>query len=225
MIILINLKNIEMIYDDNGTKINALKLKNLDIKDGEKVAFIGSSGCGKTTLFNLISGLIVPTKGEVNVENTLLNNLPESERDKFRANHIGYIFQDFNLFPEFTVLQNIVLPMSFSKKIEKPNIQKEAINMIKRVGLEDKINQKVKTLSGGEKQRVAIARSMVNKPKIILADEPTGNLDYKNGAKVMELLLKISSEENATLLVITHNNSQLSLFDRSLNIEELNEAI
>ena len=214
-----------MIYDDNGTKINALKLKNLDIKDGEKVAFIGSSGCGKTTLFNLISGLIVPTKGEVNVENTLLNNLPESERDKFRANHIGYIFQDFNLFPEFTVLQNIVLPMSFSKKIEKPNIQKEAINMIKRVGLEDKINQKVKTLSGGEKQRVAIARSMVNKPKIILADEPTGNLDYKNGAKVMELLLKISSEENATLLVITHNNSQLSLFDRSLNIEELNEAI
>jgi len=222
---MINLKNIEMIYDDNGTKINAVKVKKLEVKEGEKVAFIGSSGCGKTTLFNLISGMITPTKGNVEVEDVDLTTLTESERDLFRANHIGYIFQDFNLFPDFTVLQNVVLPMSFSKRYTKPEMEKEALAMLKRVGLDKKKDQKVKTLSGGEKQRVAIARSIVNKPNIILADEPTGNLDYKNGAKIMDLILQIAKEEKATLLVITHNNSQLELFDRSINIEELNEAI
>ena len=222
---MIDLKNIEMVYDDNGTKINALKVKKVIINDGEKVAFIGSSGCGKTTLFNLISGMITPTGGKVVVENVDLTTLKESERDLFRANHIGYIFQDFNLFPEFTVLQNVILPMSFSKRYSKKEMEEEALNIIKRVGLEKKVNQKVKTLSGGEKQRVAIARSIVNKPDIILADEPTGNLDYKNGAKIMDLIMQISKEEKATLLVITHNNSQLEMFDRTINVEELNEAI
>jgi putative ABC transport system ATP-binding protein len=222
---MIELKNIEMIYDDNGVKINALKLEKLEIQNGEKVAFIGSSGCGKTTLFNLISGMLTPTKGNVIVEDVDLTTLNESERDLFRANHIGYIFQDFNLFPDFTVLQNVVIPMSFSKRYSKGEMEKEAIAMLKRVGLEDKKDQKVKTLSGGERQRVAIARSIVNKPNIILADEPTGNLDFKNGAKIMDLIIQIAKEENATLLVITHNNSQLDLFDRSINIEELNEAI
>ncbi len=222
---MIDLKNVEMTYDDNGTKINALKIKKLSVKDGEKVAIIGSSGCGKTTLFNLISGMIVPTKGNVIVEDVDLTTLKENERDLFRANHIGYIFQDFNLFPDFTVLQNVVLPMSFSKRYEKKEMEEEALSILKRVGLEKKINQKVKTLSGGEKQRVAIARSIVNKPNIILADEPTGNLDYKNGEKIMKLIMQIADEEKATLLVITHNNSQLEMFDRNINIEEMNEAI
>ncbi len=222
---MINLKNIEMTYDDNGTKINALKVKSIKVDDGEKVAFIGSSGCGKTTLFNLISGMITPTKGNVLVEDTDITTLTESERDLFRANHIGYIFQDFNLFPDFTVLQNVVLPMSFSKRYKKEEMEKEALNMLKRVGLDNKKDQKVKTLSGGERQRVAIARAIVNKPNVILADEPTGNLDFKNGAKIMDLIIQIAKEEKATLLVITHNNSQLDLFDRSINIEELNEAI
>ena len=222
---MIELKNIEMTYDDNGTKINALKVKNLRVNDGEKVAFIGSSGCGKTTLFNIISGMITPTKGNAIVEDIDITTLREVERDLFRANHIGYIFQDFNLFPDFTVLQNVVLPMSFSKRYSKDEKEKLAIEMLKRVGLDKKKDQKVKTLSGGEKQRVAIARSIVNKPNIILADEPTGNLDFKNGAKIMDLIIQIANEEKATLLVITHNNSQLELFDRSINIEELNEAI
>ena len=222
---MIKLKNIEMTYDDHGTKINALKLKKIEVKDGEKVAFIGSSGCGKTTLFNLISGMITPTKGNVIVEDIDITTLKESERDLFRANHIGYIFQDFNLFPDFTVLQNVTLPMSFSKRYSKNEMEAEAKAMLKRVGLEKKIDQKVKTLSGGEKQRVAIARSIINKPNVILADEPTGNLDYKNGAIIMDLIIQIAKEEKATLLVITHNNAQLELFDRSINIEELNEAI
>jgi putative ABC transport system ATP-binding protein len=222
---MINLKNIEMIYDDNGTKINALKVKDLKVEDGEKVAFIGSSGCGKTTLFNLISGMLTPTKGNVIVEDIDITTLTESERDLFRANHIGYIFQDFNLFPDFTVLQNVVLPMSFSKRYSKKEMNELAKDILKKVGMNEKMNQKVKTLSGGEKQRVAIARSIVNKPNVILADEPTGNLDYKNGTKIMELITKIAKDEKATLVVITHNNSLLDMFDEVLNIEEMNEAI
>ena len=214
-----------MTYDDNGTKLNILKLPKLAINTGESVAFIGSSGCGKTTLFNLISGLISPTNGNVIVEDVDITTLNESERDLFRANHIGYIFQDFNLFPEFTVLQNIVLAMSFSKRYSKKEMNRIAFEMLEKVGIKDKANQKVKTLSGGEKQRVAIARSIVNKPNIILADEPTGNLDYKNGVKIMELIKQIAKEENATLLVITHNNSQLEMFDRVVNVEEINQAI
>lgn len=222
---MVELKNVEMTYDDNGTKLNVLKLDKLSIKDGEKVAIIGASGSGKTTLFNLISGMITPTGGNIIVEDVDLTTLTEAERDLFRANHIGYIFQDFNLFPDFTVLQNVVLPMSFSKRYSKKEMNVEAKEILKRVGMEGKENQKVKTLSGGERQRVAIARSIVNKPNIILADEPTGNLDYKNGVKIMDLIKEISTSEKATLLVITHNNSQLEMFDRVINIEEINKAI
>lgn len=222
---MINIKNVVMKYQDNGTEIEALKIKKLKIEDGKKVAFIGSSGCGKTTLFNLISGMIVPTEGNIEVEDMNITDLTEAERDLYRANHIGYIFQDFNLFPEFTVMQNVTLPMTFSKRYSKKEINELAKDMLKKVGMAEKANQKVKTLSGGEKQRVAIARSIVNKPNVILADEPTGNLDYKNGVKIMQLIMDIATEENATLIVITHNNSQLDMFDEVVNIEELNEAI
>lgn len=222
---MINIKNVVMKYQDNGTEIEALKIKKLKIEDGKKVAFIGSSGCGKTTLFNLISGMIVPTEGNIEVEDMNITDLTETERDLYRANHIGYIFQDFNLFPEFTVMQNVTLPMTFSKRYSKKEINELAKDMLKKVGMAEKANQKVKTLSGGEKQRVAIARSIVNKPNVILADEPTGNLDYKNGVKIMQLIMDIATEENATLIVITHNNSQLDMFDEVVNIEELNEAI
>ena len=222
---MIELKKVEMTYDDNGTKLNILKLNSLKIKDGEKIAFIGSSGSGKTTLFNLISGMLTPTSGKVIVEDVDLTTLSESERDLFRANHIGYIFQDFNLFSDFSVIQNVVLPMSFSNRYSKKEMNYKATEILKKVGMDKKANQKVKTLSGGEKQRVAIARSIVNKPNIILADEPTGNLDYKNGVKIMELIKQIAEDENATLLVITHNNSQLDMFDRVINIEEINQAI
>lgn len=222
---MINIKNVVMKYQDNGTEIEALKIKKLKIEDGKKVAFIGSSGCGKTTLFNLISGMIVPTEGNIEVEDMNITDLTEAERDLYRANHIGYIFQEFNLFPEFTVMQNVTLPMTFSKRYSKKEINELAKDMLKKVGMAEKANQKVKTLSGGEKQRVAIARSIVNKPNVILADEPTGNLDYKNGVKIMQLIMDIATEENATLIVITHNNSQLDMFDEVVNIEELNEAI
>lgn len=222
---MIHLKDIVMTYYDNGTKIDALKLKEIQIEKGKQVAFVGSSGCGKTTLFNLISGMIVPTEGEVWIEKEDITRLPELQRDLFRANHIGYIFQDFNLFPEFTAIQNVLLPMSFSKANKKSEMIEKARDILNKVGMNEKMNQKVKTLSGGEKQRVAIARSIVNRPDIILADEPTGNLDYKNGIKIMELLQKLAKEENTTLLVITHNQSQFNLFDAIINVEELNEAI
>lgn len=169
--------------------------------------------------------MILPTSGSVEVNNMELTSLKEVERDLYRANHIGYVFQDFNLFNEFTVLENIVLPLSFSKSYNKKEMDKIAKDVLKKVGIEDKINQKVKTLSGGEKQRVAIARSIANEPDIILADEPTGNLDYKNGSKIMNLLIKVATQKKATLIVITHNNSQLDLFDEVIDVEKLNEVI
>lgn len=222
---MIQLRDIEMKHEDNGQEILALKLKKLNIEEGKQVAFIGASGSGKTTLFNLISGMIVPTKGTVEVNDLEITSLKESERDLFRANHIGYIFQDFNLFNEFTVLQNVILPLSFSKAYDKKEMNDMAKQVLKEVGMAEKINQKVKTLSGGEKQRVAIARSIINSPDIILADEPTGNLDYKNGAKIMDILTKIAREKKATLIVITHNNSQLDMFDEIMDIEKMNEAL
>lgn len=222
---MIKLKNIEMKYNDNGQEILALKIKKLNLKDKKHIAFIGASGSGKTTLFNMISGMIVPTKGNVEVNDIELTSLKENERDLFRANHIGYIFQDFNLFNEFTVLQNVILPLSFAKTYTKKEMEEMAKKVLEEVGMKEKINQKVKTLSGGEKQRVAIARSIINAPDIILADEPTGNLDYKNGQKIMELLTKLAKEKNTTLIVITHNNSQLDMFDEVIDVEKLNDAI
>ena len=222
---MIKLKDIEMKYNDNGQEILALKIRKLNLKEKKHIAFIGASGSGKTTLFNMISGMIVPTKGKVEVNDVELTSLKENERDLFRANHIGYIFQDFNLFNEFTVLQNVILPLSFAKTYTKKEMEEMAQKVLKEVGMEEKINQKIKTLSGGEKQRVAIARSIINAPDIILADEPTGNLDFKNGQKIMELLTKLAKEKKATLIVITHNNSQLDMFDEVIDVEKLNDAI
>jgi putative ABC transport system ATP-binding protein len=222
---MIKLRNLIMTYHDNGIIIEALKIDKIDIKDGKQVVFTGSSGSGKTTLFNLISGLILPTEGNVIINNTDITTLTEIDRDLYRANNIGYVFQDFNLFPDFTVMQNVLLPMTFSKRFEKKEMKDKAEDILKKVGMDNKASQKVKTLSGGEKQRVAIARSIVNKPKIILADEPTGNLDYKNGVKIMDLLKQIAKDERATLLVITHNHSQLDMFDEVIDVEKINKAL
>lgn len=222
---MIKLRNLKMTYHDNEAVIDALKIDKIDIKDGKQVVFTGSSGSGKTTLFNLISGLILPTEGNVIIDNKDITELAEVERDLFRANNIGYVFQDFNLFPEFTVMQNVLLPMSFSERYNKKEMKEKAEDILKKVGMENKANQKVKTLSGGEKQRVAIARSIVNRPKIILADEPTGNLDFKNGIKIMDLLKQVAKDEDATLLVITHNHSQLDMFDEVIDIEKINKAL
>jgi putative ABC transport system ATP-binding protein len=222
---MIKLKNLKMTYHDNGTVIDAIKIDKIDINDGKQVVFTGSSGSGKTTLFNLISGLILPTEGNVIINNTDITTLSEIDRDLYRANNIGYVFQDFNLFPDFTVMQNVLLPMTFSKRYEKKEMKNKAEDILKKVGMDNKASQKVKTLSGGEKQRVAIARSIVNKPKIILADEPTGNLDYKNGVKIMDLLKQIAKDERATLLVITHNHSQLDMFDEVIDVEKINKAL
>lgn len=222
---MIKLKNLKMTYHDNGTVIDAIKIDKIDINDGKQVVFTGSSGSGKTTLFNLISGLILPTEGNVIINNTDITTLSEIDRDLYRANNIGYVFQDFNLFPDFTVMQNVLLPMTFSKRYEKKEMKDKAEDILKKVGMDNKASQKVKTLSGGEKQRVAIARSIVNKPKIILADEPTGNLDYKNGVKIMDLLKQIAKDERATLLVITHNHSQIDMFDEVIDVEKINRAL
>lgn len=220
---MLSITNLSMSYWDGTADIEVLNIKKLTVENGKRVVFTGTSGCGKTTLFNIIAGLVVPQKGNVSINDVDITQLGEAERDFFRAQNIGYVFQDFNLFPNLTVIQNVMLPISFLHKYSVKQMKKSAEDMLEKVGMSNKAAQKAKSLSGGEKQRVAIARSLVNNPKIILADEPTGNLDYRNGVKIIELLRSAASNTGATLLVITHNTNQLELFDQVLKIEDINE--
>lgn len=221
---MIILNKVSKDYINDFDIVKAINIKELIIREKEQILFIGASGCGKTTLFNLISGIIIPDKGCIEINGVDITAFKEDERDVLRADTIGYIFQDFNLFDHLTVKQNIVLPMFFGHRKNEKNKEKIVSKLIEQVGLKNKSKQKIRTLSGGEKQRVAIARCLINNPKIILADEPTGNLDYKTGQKIMDLLKRVANEIEATLLVISHDTKQVKLFDRVINIEDLNRV-
>lgn len=221
---MINLKQISKYYINDFEVVEAININELKVAKSEQVLFIGASGCGKTTLFNLISGILIPDKGTIEINSVEITTMKENERDLLRADTIGYIFQDFNLFNHLTIKQNIMLPMFFGCRKHEKNKEKIVDELIEQVGLKEKTKQKVKSLSGGEKQRVAIARCLINKPEIILADEPTGNLDYKTGQKIMDLLKNVAKEIGAILLVISHDTKQVDLFDRVINIEDINKV-
>ncbi len=181
---------------------------------GEMVALCGPSGCGKSTLLNLISGLLRPDKGVIRVDGAEIQNFSEEEMDKFRGERIGFVFQTFNLLQPFTAIQNVMLGMRFSDTRSSAEWKPRAMELLDRVGLSHRCNSKPKTMSVGEQQRVAIARALANRQKLILADEPTGSLDPKTAAEVMDLLLKLCVEEKVTLLLVTHDPSIAARFPR-----------
>ena len=203
-----------------GAKPNitrALDGVTLSIEKGEFVAIVGTSGSGKSTLLNMIGGLDVPTSGKVIVDGRELSTLKDEQLTIFRRRKIGFIFQNYNLVPVLNVYENIVLPVELDgNKVDK-KFMKEVVQML---GLEDKLNNMPNNLSGGQQQRVAIARALVSKPAIVLADEPTGNLDSKTSADVLGLLKVTSQKFQQTLVMITHNNEIAQLADRIIRIED-----
>ena len=203
-----------------GTKPNitkALDGVNLSVEDGEFVAIVGTSGSGKSTLLNMIGGLDVPTSGKVIVDGRDLSTLKDEQLTVFRRRKIGFIFQNYNLVPVLNVFENIVLPV----ELDGNKVDKKFMNeIVQMLGLEDKLNNMPNNLSGGQQQRVAIARALVSKPAIVLADEPTGNLDSKTSVDVLSLMKTSSYKFKQTLVMITHNNEIAQLADRIIRIED-----
>lgn len=182
--------------------LNILSGVNLEIKTGESVAVIGVSGSGKSTLLGLLAGLDVPTAGEVSFNGQVITRLDEDGRAKLRAGAVGFVFQSFQLLPGLTALENVMLPLELAGD---PHAESEARELLKRVGLGARLTHYPQALSGGEQQRVAIARAFVTCPRVLFADEPTGNLDAATGARVIDLLFELNSERGTTLVLVTHD--------------------
>ena len=203
---IIKLENVWKTYQMGNVKVNALQGVDLVIKDGDFVAIMGPSGSGKSTMMNLVGCLDIPSKGKIFLDGQNIANLHESDLAQIRGKRIGFIFQQFNLIPTLTALENVMLPMSFQGvSIEKR--KERATKLLTQVDLGDRINHRPSELSGGQQQRVAIARSLANDPEVILADEPTGNLDSKTGHEFMVFLKKLNKEEGKTIIMVTHDAS------------------
>jgi putative ABC transport system ATP-binding protein len=200
-------------------EFKALKGINLTIKEGDFISIIGSSGSGKSTLLNLISCLDTPTSGEVYVDGTALSELGDNDRARLRNKKLGFIFQQFNLLRGITAYENVELAMRFAG-IEKRERHERVQELLKQVGLENKGNNRPTQMSGGEQQRVAIARALANDPKIILGDEPTGNLDSATGATIMQLLTELNKDQGKTLVMVTHDPAIAKRAHRTVRIRD-----
>jgi|YNPMSStandDraft_2_1061718.scaffolds.fasta_scaffold08415_3 putative ABC transport system ATP-binding protein len=199
-----------------------LNIPKFEVQDGERIALVGKSGSGKSTLLNAIAGIIAVSQGSLNVNGVELSSLSETERDAFRAETIGYVFQTFNLLQGLTAFENVLLAMSFTKKISDAKLR--AKHLLERVGLGNKLSHKPRELSVGEQQRVAIARAIANNPKVILADEPTANLDEQNTELVLNLLKEVASEDNRILILVTHERDVAASLPRSVDLKSLNHT-
>lgn len=208
---MIRIKNIKKDFNSD-TKIH---LKDIEFENGKTYAILGVSGSGKTTLLNIIAGIVNPNEGEVLIDDIKITELSQKEKDNFRLKNIGYIFQDFKLMEDMTVEDNLNL-----LKIEKIKCI-DIDEILNQVGLKNKRKTKVKKLSGGEKQRVAIARALMKSPKIILADEPTGSLNYEKGLEIMELLNEFHKKSNHVMIFVTHDDRMAKFADEIIQFEDI----
>ena len=218
---IVKLNNLKVTYHVRGEPVDVLSIAHWRLGAGKHVALVGPSGCGKTTLLHVLSGLLSPTHGSVEVCGNALQCMREFDLDRFRANNIGYIFQSFNLLQGFTALENVMLGITFSER----NPGKEhAASLLERVGLADRMNHHPSQLSIGEQQRVAVARSLVHKPKLILADEPTGSLDPANSNAVADLIREVCHQEACALVLVSHEQDVVTRFERVVPFLEINRA-
>jgi len=217
--IIASVKNVKRLYKLGAEEVWALNGVSLDIRRGEYLSIMGPSGSGKSTLFNMIGALDIPTSGTIEFMGVDLFDLPEERQAWIRCNQVGYIFQTFNLIMVMTALENVALPMILRNETDDA-AQKRAADILERVGLGHRMDHLPDQLSGGQRQRVAIARSLANSPSVILADEPTGNLDSKTGSEIIALLKSLQAEENVTIITATHDDKMLDVSDRIVWIRD-----
>jgi len=213
---IIKLEEVWKIYQMGKVQVNALRGSSLEIMPGAFVAIMGPSGSGKSTLMNLVGCLDIPSKGRIFLEGQDISELPESELAQIRGRIIGFVFQTFNLIPSLTALENVMLPMTF-QGVQRYEREERAAKLLEMMGLEKRIHHKPTELSGGQQQRVAIARSLANDPDVILADEPTGNLDSETGKEVMDMLTKLN-KDGKTIVMVTHDHNLSKYADRIVHI-------
>ena len=204
------------------TSLPVLDIPNYSLRDSEQAVLIGESGGGKTTLLHCISGLTTPDSGEIIIDNMQLSGRSESMRDKIRAVKLGYVFQTFNLLSGFTALENVRLGMTFGRG--KHDLERAKL-LLSRVGLSDRMHHKPRALSVGQQQRVAVARALANRPRLLLADEPTANVDPANQQKMIDLIRNCCGEESIALLLVTHSMQVAEQFDRVDRLEEINQVV
>ena len=216
---LIELRNVTKEFDEGGRRRTVLREASLTVQRGELAVLIGRSGTGKSTLLNLLSGIDPPSSGEVVIDGVVLSALRERERTLFRRDKIGFVFQFFNLIPTLTVEENLLLPMELKGRIG-PEQRRAALALLAEVGLADRAGSFPDRLSGGEQQRVAVARALAHDPLLVLADEPTGNLDLETGLQVLDLLDRLTRRAGKTMVMATHSPEVVGLADRVLCIED-----
>ncbi len=214
---MIEVSDLWKVYETNGSKVEALRGIDLKIDQGQSLAIEGVSGSGKSTLLHLMGALDHPSKGDIKYDGEGMLNKSDSEIAKFRNNHIGFVFQFHYLLAEFNALENVMMP-ALINGMNKSEAAEIALKGLEDVGLGDRVTHRPGELSGGEQQRVAIARSIILKPNVIFADEPTGNLDQKTGSSIIDLFVKLNKEYNVSIIVVTHNTYVSSYFDRKINL-------
>ena len=216
---LINVKDIRKVYRVDDEKIVALGRINLRIEQGEICCILGTSGSGKLTLLNIMAGLEKPTKGSVIIAGQNVTQFSEKQWALFRQRNIGFVFQSYNLMPTQTAIENVAMPLMF-KGVNKRTRTKEAVHMLKAVDLGSRMMHRPTQMSGGQQQRVGIARAFVAKPKIVFADEPTGNLDSKTSRGVMEIMVRMAKRYHETLIIVTHDINIAKFADRIINLHD-----
>ncbi len=211
---IIQLKDVNKVYRTKEIETLALENVNLDIEAGEFVSIMGPSGCGKSTLLNIIGLLDTPTSGTVKIMDDVTAKMNDSRLSEFRNENIGFVFQSFHLIPSLNVAENVALPLAYRKGVGAHERKERVEAVLTRLGLSHRMRHLPGQLSGGQCQRVAIARAIVGDPKIVLADEPTGNLDSKMGQEVMDILHQLNKEDGRTIVMVTHNEAQARMTDR-----------
>ena len=221
---MLSLHQVQKIYGNGDQALPVVSVDTLTIPAGRQAVLAGPSGSGKTTLLHLLSGLLLPTTGEISFDGTVISSLPETGRDQWRANTVGYVFQSLNLLSSLSVLDNLLAAMSFSQAVPRPRQRQRALDLLEQVKLADKQDRYPGQLSMGEQQRVAVARAVVNAPLLLLADEPTASLDQANGKLVLEILQTFAARSGSILLVSTHDPGVMEQFSTVYQMRQLQEG-
>ena len=196
-----------------------MKNLNLEVKEGEGISIIGSSGSGKSTLLHILGGLDKPSEGKITLMNQDISDMSQRQLGELRNNYLGFVYQFHHLLPEFSALENVMMPLLIGKK-NKAEAETQAADMLEKVGLKQRILHRPSELSGGERQRAAIARALVTRPKCLLADEPTGNLDRKNAQNILDMMMDLKTELNTSLIVVTHDDELAMRFERVMTMQD-----